>query len=1041
MADQETIKLVIVTEVDTQSVEQSSKNIETSLGKSAEQHSKVYSQKFTQVLAQEIQQPITDAVQQSFDEAFKNPITDAIKARLAEAFGGIGDSIGQAMAARLKQSDIFDALDDLKDSIITFVEIAPIEKLLSLLDSFGGNGASEFFKLFEKYVILAIEKVDQFIEKMNLLIRVQQFFALLIKTAIVGGIAMLLNYFGLLAPAIAAVTTAYASLGAIKGTSALFGSLLAYLKPTLEGLLGVSEAGLIASGVLKTLGGVLNLFGQLGPAEVFNSMGSAAGVAGLAIFYAMEKAAGAVKNLGTFIVDLSTSSTKAFSETEKSTILLTRAIENINRVFNNAAGPADEWNKLITQTSVETGIASDKLQKAASEIIFVGTQLGLTRFELEELYRATVDFSTITGDVVQASLDVSAALNGSSQSVIKYGIKLTEENLQQYAFKKGIDRTIASFEEQDKVLLRASKLLNTYGIIQGQASALADSFSGAQTRLESSLKRVNAQFGEGAAVIEGWNLAAYAADKILTAIPDTLYKFLGLLGAIIGRTLQFVGIMGEMVISMGFVLVAFKAVNAVLKLNIAQTLIAKIANDQLRMSMLLLSGTYATAGAAGAALAQALKLFIASITGASISLGGFAFAIDAVKMAFTRLWNIIIFGLNAIAGFFGVTLGGFIAIIVAIVAAVYSLVRVFKLIEQRTQAFSNIWSVFTDLFAKSAGPFAVVKDIFLSFLSGIAKLGRQALGILTQFVIAFVDIAVVIAKTNPFKMFSKEQIKKLEETDKALLKLSGSLFKVGNDIGALGNEAGRSIASVKDPIDRIGSATSAYFTDFLSKNKQFVIENKALFIEYGLQLGTLSQAQIDAIKKLSLTSQEQNTLMLEKTKETTQAMLDEMNKVNEGLTGAFVGGITSSIETLGAALGGGKEGFKDFGKKLLAILGDLAIQAGKVFLSFGVAILGLKTALKSLNPYLAIAAGVALIALGGALKGLSGGAKASGSTPSPSSSAPSSGTSSQGAQNIEERGPSVQLVVQGNILDRRQTGLELAQVIRESIGKGAVVYG
>ncbi|MFH6966483.1 hypothetical protein [Flavobacterium sp. FlaQc-28] len=54
----------------------------------------------------------------------------------------------------------------------------------------------------------------------------------------------------------------------------------------------------------------------------------------------------------------------------------------------------------------------------------------------------------------------------------------------------------------------------------------------------------------------------------------------------------------------------------------------------------------------------------------------------------------------------------------------------------------------------------------------------------------------------------------------------------------------------------------------------------------------------------------------------------------------------------------------NIGNLFLTSLADMAIQVGKIAIETGVAVLAIKVALKSLNPYVAIAAGVALVALG-----------------------------------------------------------------------------
>lgn len=73
-------------------------------------------------------------------------------------------------------------------------------------------------------------------------------------------------------------------------------------------------------------------------------------------------------------------------------------------------------------------------------------------------------------------------------------------------------------------------------------------------------------------------------------------------------------------------------------------------------------------------------------------------------------------------------------------------------------------------------------------------------------------------------------------------------------------------------------------------------------------------------------------------------------------------------EMVGNAIASGS-GFQEFPKMILGVLGDLAIQVGKIAIKTGVTLLGIQASLKTLNPALAIGAGIALVALGTAVKG------------------------------------------------------------------------
>jgi len=109
---------------------------------------------------------------------------------------------------------------------------------------------------------------------------------------------------------------------------------------------------------------------------------------------------------------------------------------------------------------------------------------------------------------------------------------------------------------------------------------------------------------------------------------------------------------------------------------------------------------------------------------------------------------------------------------------------------------------------------------------------------------------------------------------------------------------------------------------------------------------------------------------------------------NENASNIINDSIASTFENLGAIIGNtmasGGNILEAAGKSLLSSLGSVLVELGKMAIKTGVGILAIKIALKSLNPYVAIAAGVALVALGSAVsssvKGLGDSGGSGGST-------------------------------------------------------------
>ena len=84
---------------------------------------------------------------------------------------------------------------------------------------------------------------------------------------------------------------------------------------------------------------------------------------------------------------------------------------------------------------------------------------------------------------------------------------------------------------------------------------------------------------------------------------------------------------------------------------------------------------------------------------------------------------------------------------------------------------------------------------------------------------------------------------------------------------------------------------------------------------------------------------------------------------------------TSLAESMSDAVGGligdlvtGGDAWGNFTNAALSAMGDMATAVGKIAIATGVASLGIKAALETLNPGVAIAAGAALVALGAAVK-------------------------------------------------------------------------
>ena len=96
-----------------------------------------------------------------------------------------------------------------------------------------------------------------------------------------------------------------------------------------------------------------------------------------------------------------------------------------------------------------------------------------------------------------------------------------------------------------------------------------------------------------------------------------------------------------------------------------------------------------------------------------------------------------------------------------------------------------------------------------------------------------------------------------------------------------------------------------------------------------------------------------------------QTSLDDFN---EGLKNIIEGTLNDLANSLGTQLGNALSGAGFSLNSFLVPLADALISVGKLAVATGISIEGIKLALKSLNPVVAIAGGIALIALGTLVK-------------------------------------------------------------------------
>lgn len=168
----------------------------------------------------------------------------------------------------------------------------------------------------------------------------------------------------------------------------------------------------------------------------------------------------------------------------------------------------------------------------------------------------------------------------------------------------------------------------------------------------------------------------------------------------------------------------------------------------------------------------------------------------------------------------------------------------------------------------------------------------------------------------------------------------------------------------------------------------------------------------------------------------TKSVVDNSKKIGDAINNGITNAISQGVQASVRALIAGQNAFEAFGKAILGVFGDLAIQLGQFFILQGIA----AQALKFLDPTGSIAAGIGLIALGTLIKSIaggSGGLATGGSTAPPLANVDGDGTD----EGSGLTGPNQQatVVIQGDVFDTEETGLRIADILKDQGFNNAVI--
>ncbi|MEM4359734.1 MAG: hypothetical protein QXT45_04340 [Candidatus Bilamarchaeaceae archaeon] len=847
-----------------------------------------------------------------------------------------------------------------------------------------------------------------------------------------------------------------------------------------------------------------------------------------------------VSSLGNAMVTAGQKAYEAFLEFRKGGLIFEQIISAFQRNTKGAIGTTDEWMQLIRTLSSELNLGIDSLQKASAEIVQVGSRLGLTKSQMQNLLRVVAEYARLMGkDVFDASVAFLQALQGQSSAVLSYGVKLTEAATAQYALKNGLRQSFNSLSESEKLQIRYNFLLSQFADVSGVAVQIANDWFAQNEKLKITLASVNAEIGKGAAIIHDFNLFAGLANRALSAISPTILQLLGFFGSLGGYLLKTIGIGLKFILIAGLIRHNLHLINLVL----ASQWWGRFVNEilpRMGFNITQVAKGYGLAAAEVNSLGGIFRTLLGIITSPKFSLIEFITGIRGATSASSLLAIVIqriISGLEIMIPIIGrivLAMAPMILKATLITGAIYLVARAFEEVERRTQVFSTVFAKVTDAARNIVTIASEMRGVFDVVLSGIIEGFNRLLGLVVFVISNLVTVSLKLVELF-IGAFGKRLPAEIEVTVNKLKTLNESLLNSGfkldevakgiRDIASEGKKADFSqferlneilrqisdermsdvqriaatmrerlsiiqaalraeVLSVREAEDAKSGAiaiaqqrTSEILRGLLARqsaiNNQIIVDeynrrqkiindalNNSLISEESYRQYTLQNQQIfnEQMEQLyqqhaasKLSEAEQIAIAYGVTVRHAEAALNAMQQI----TGAMMNIIAGGMERIGASLVMGGSAFDDFGKFVLNILGDLAIQIGVLMTGLGTALQKLAAALA--NPFLGasvVIAGLALIAIGGLLKAL---ANVRPSTTGPVASpplvpdrgggitpAPIPGPVTGIAQNEllprpdaerDRPGEQINIVVEGNIFNTEETGRTLIDLLSREFNK------
>ena len=222
-----------------------------------------------------------------------------------------------------------------------------------------------------------------------------------------------------------------------------------------------------------------------------------------------ESAAGKLASTLARIVSIG-SMLKFSSQCIKAASDLQEVANVISVTFGESADIVNDWAK---SQAVNFGLS----EKSAKDYIGTfGTMAKQFNFTTEQAVQMGIELAKLTGDTASfyniddklASIRLKSIFTGETETLKALGVVMAEANLNNYALEKGLGKTVKQMNEQEKVALRYSFVLDKLSHTQGDFVNTSDNWANATRIFKLRLENLKIEIGNQLLPVAGYALNA-----------------------------------------------------------------------------------------------------------------------------------------------------------------------------------------------------------------------------------------------------------------------------------------------------------------------------------------------------------------------------------------------------------------------------------------------------------------------------------------------------------------------------------------------------